>query len=129
MEVQKHQLSLKSLGVNTFMKLFPLSNNVMTIINFVTGDGLQWLHKQPQESGGLAIDGFLGMVDDNLIGNVKYKDWNQITNQMVYWKLLAEHNMAMLDTMEDGLDKTNLQNTIQTLTEMIEMDLVVKLNK
>lgn len=102
------------------LKLFPLSTDVLSEINISNGDGLHWLHKNPNSSGGDAKDGFLGLIDDNLEGNQKYKNWNCTPNE--YWKMVIEKNEEMLDTIE-GTMKRKVQRSIDTLYEMIEIDL------
>jgi hypothetical protein len=102
------------------LKLFPLSTDILTEINISNGDGLHWLHKTPNSIGGDAKDGFLGMIDDNLDGNQKYKNWNCTPNE--YWKTIIEKNECMLHTLNNTM-KRKVQRSIDTLYEMIEINL------
>ena len=98
------------------LKLFPLSTDNMCVVNFVTGDGLQWLHKTPHSIGGDAKEGFLGMTDDNLDGNQKFKNWNCTPNE--YWIMVAERNESILETLS-GVDKKIVQQSINSIYQLI----------
>jgi hypothetical protein len=106
----------ESESINPRLRLFPLSTDNLCWVNFSTGDGLQWLHKNPHSSGGDAKDGFLGMTDDNLDGNQKFKNWNCTPNE--YCILLAERNELMLDTLT-GVDKKLVEKSIDTLYQLV----------
>ena len=124
LSLEKHSHCLKANGLPPIVKCYPLSSDNLSTINFHTGDGLQWLHKTPQSEGGKAEDGFLGFEDDNLIGNVKYKNWNFKT-QMDYWKLVLEHNANIIETTEEAVVKAHLNNSIATLSILNELDVTV----
>jgi hypothetical protein len=102
------------------LKVLPLSTDVLTEINLSNGDGLHWLHKTPHTKGGDAKDGFLGMIDDNLSSSTKFKNWDCTPNE--YWKMVIDKNEKMLDNVE-GTMKRKVQRSIDTLYEMVEIDL------
>jgi len=104
-------------GMNSRLKLFPLSTDNITTINFKNGDGLHWLHKTPHSSGGNAKDGFLGMVDDNLDSSTKYKNWDCTPNE--YWLMVAERNEKMLDSLE-GTTKRLVERSINSIYQVID---------
>ena len=99
------------------LKLFPLSTDNPRWINFSTGDGLQWLHKTPHSTGGDAKDGFLGMTDDNLNGNQKFKNWNCTPNE--YWIMVAERNESVLDTLSKS-DRKLVEQSINSIYQIID---------
>jgi hypothetical protein len=83
---------------------------------------LHWLHKKPHGAGGDAKDGFLGLVDDNLDGNVKYKNWN-FKSPSDYWVKIIERNEKALPTITDSKLAKKVKRSIETLEEMLEIDL------
>jgi hypothetical protein len=99
------------------LKLFPLSTDNICVINFSTGDGIQWLHKTPHSTGGDAKDGFLGMTDDNLDGNQKYKNWDCTPNE--YWLMVAERNEKILETLT-GVDKKLVEQSINSIYQLVD---------
>ena len=112
---------LENEKMNSRLILFPLSNHTLCVINFSTGEGLQWLHKIPHSTGGNAKDGFLGMTDDNLDGNQKLKNWNCGPNE--YWKMLAERNLEMSNNLNDNVDKSLVDASINTIYQILKADL------
>ena len=104
-------------GLVARLKLFPLSTDSLCVVNFSTGDGLQWLHKTPHSTGGDAKEGFLGMTDDNLDGNQKFKNWNITPNE--YWLKVAERNELTLDTLS-GVDKKLVEKAINTIYQLVD---------
>lgn len=107
----------ESEGLVPRLKLFPLSTDNLCVINFLIGDGLQWLHKTPHSTGGDAKEGFLGMTDDNLSGNQKFKNWDCTPNE--YWVMVAEQNELMLDTLT-GVDKKLVEKSINIIYQLID---------
>lgn len=105
----------------SILHLYPLSNDCICKVNLKTGDGLHWLHKSPQLTGGTAADGFLGMQDDNLVGNVKYKNWNY-ENPNQYWLDIIERNEAELEVVDSSIGK-KIKRSIATIEELLEIDL------
>jgi hypothetical protein len=103
------------------LKFFPLSTDILCTVNFSNGDGLHWLHKTPHSMGGDAEDGFLGMTDDNLTGNQKFKNWN--CTQAEYWLRVSERNENMLDSL-DVVSKKLVQNSIDTIYQLIDGDVL-----
>lgn len=99
------------------LKLYPLSTDDITFVNFSTGEGLHWLHKQMHSTGGDAKDGFLGMIDDNLDGNQKNKNWNCTPNE--YWIMVAERNEAILDKLT-GVDRKMVEKSINTIYQIVD---------
>jgi hypothetical protein len=99
------------------LKLFPLSTDDICIVNFSTGDGVQWLHKTPHSTGGDAKDGFLGMTDDNLNGNQKYKNWDCTPNE--YWLMVAERNEKILETLT-GVDRKLVEQSINSIYQLVD---------
>jgi len=93
---------------------------VLSVVNFKTGEGVQWLHKSPNSTGGDAKNGFLGMTDDNLTGNQKYKNWNCTPNE--YWMMLAEHNEKMSDNLS-VIEKRIVTSSINTIYQILETGL------
>lgn len=109
-------------GLVSRLKLFPLSTDNLCVINFSNGDGLQWLHKTPHSTGGDAKEGFLGMTDDNLSGNQKFKNWDCTPNE--YWLMVAERNELMLGTLI-GVDKKLVEKSINSIYQLVDtLDLV-----
>jgi len=106
--------------VSNILYLYPLSTDVFQKINIVNGDGLHWLHKSPHCTGGKAVDGFLGMIDDNLDTNVKYMNWNCTPNE--YWEMVIDRNEKMVATL-DGIEQKRLKKSISILEEMVDLDL------
>jgi hypothetical protein len=111
---------LESEGIPQRLKLYPLSTDVLSFVNFKTGEGFQWLHKSPNSTGGDAKDGFLGMTDDNLTGNQKYKNWNCTPNE--YWEMLADHNEKMSDNLS-LIEKRIVTSSINTIYQILETGL------
>lgn len=111
---------LESEGMTPRLKLYPLSTDVLSVVNFKTGEGVQWLHKSPNSTGGDAKDGFLGMTDDNLIGNQKYKNWNCTPNE--YWLMVAEHNEKVSDTLSI-VEKRIVTQSVNTIYQILETGL------
>ena len=103
------------------LHLYPLSSDCVCKLNLKTGDGLHWLHKNPQTTGGKAADGFLGMQDDNLVGNVKYKNWNY-KNPKEYWLHIIERNESELEVVDSSIGK-KIKRSIATIEELMEIDL------
>jgi hypothetical protein len=68
-------------------------------------------------TGGDAKDGFLGMIDDNLDGNQKNKNWNCSPNE--YWIMIAERNEAILDTLS-GSEKKVVEKSINTIYQIVD---------
>jgi hypothetical protein len=104
-------------GLVARLKLFPLSTDTLCVVNFSTGDGIQWLHKTPHSTGGDAKEGFLGMTDDNLSGNQKFKNWDCTPNE--YWVMIAERNETMLDTLI-GVDKKLVEKSINIIYQLVD---------
>lgn len=102
------------------LKLYPLSTDNICSINLSTGDGVQWLHKTPHSSGGNAEDGFLGMTDDNLDGNQKFKEWNCTPNE--YWIMVAERNEQLINSLV-GVEKKQVEASIAVLYQLVDIDL------
>lgn len=100
----------------THMTFYPLSVNELRTVNFENGDGLHWLHKTPHSAGGNAEDGFLGMIDDNLSGNQKYKTWNCTPNE--YWEMIITHNEILIEQLE-GITKKLVQRSIDNMLVLI----------
>jgi len=101
------------------LTLFPLSTDNLCVINFSNGEGLHWLHKTPHSSGGNADDGFLGMTDDNLTGNQKYKNWNCEPNE--YWLLVADRNEDMLDNYPlNVVEHKMVRRSIDIIYQLVE---------
>jgi hypothetical protein len=98
------------------MTFYPLSVEELRTVNFATGDGLHWLHKTPHSTGGNAEDGFLGMMDDNLSGNQKYKTWNCTPNE--YWERIIDHNETLSGQLE-GNNKKLVQRSIDIMLALI----------
>jgi hypothetical protein len=94
-----------------------LSTDDICIVNFSTGDGVQWLHKTPHSTGGDAKDGFLGMTDDNLNGNQKYKNWDCTPNE--YWLMVAERNENILDTLS-GTEQKIVEKSINSIYQLVD---------
>ena len=111
---------LESEGMPQRLKLYPLSTDVLSVVNFKTGEGVQWLHKSPNSTGGDAKDGFLGMTDDNLTGNQKYKNWNCTPNE--YWEMLVEHNEKMSGNLSP-IEKRIVASSINTIYQILETGL------
>ena len=107
-------------GINSRLKLFPLSTDVLGVVNFKNGDGLHWLHKNPHSKGGDAKDGFLGMIDDNLDSSTKFKNWDCTPNE--YWVMVAERNEVMLDTLS-GIERKLVETSINSIYQLMEIDL------
>ena len=107
----------ESEGLVSRLKLFPLSTDDISWINFSTGDGLQWLHKTPHGSGGDAKEGFLGMTDDNLTGNQKFKNWNCTPSE--YWLMVAERNENILDTLS-GTEQKIVEKSINSIYQLVD---------
>jgi formylmethanofuran:tetrahydromethanopterin formyltransferase len=63
----------------------------------------------------------LGMTDDNLDGNQKFKNWNCGPNE--YWKMLAEHNRNMSNNLNDNVDKSLVDASINTIYQILKADL------
>jgi hypothetical protein len=99
------------------LKLFPLSTDNLCVVSFSEGDGLQWLHKTPHSTGGDAKEGFLGMTDDNLDGNQKFKNWDCTPNQ--YWLMIAERNEEMLDTLSD-IERKIVEKSINSIYQLLD---------
>lgn len=110
----------ESEGMNSRLKLFPLSTDTVSVVNFKNGDGLHWLHKTPHSKGGDAKDGFLGMIDDNLDSSTKFKNWDCTPNE--YWVMVAERNEAMLDTLS-GIERKLVETSINSIYQLMEIDL------
>lgn len=111
----------------TRITLFPLaSNGSLTdtkTVNMGTGEGLHWLH--PNDDENMAKDGFLGVIDDNLVEPFKSMDWTPfIDNNGMYWKLLLEHNENKVDKLEGTLQK-KVKKSIETLEYLSELQLKV----
>jgi hypothetical protein len=104
-------------GLVARLKLFPLSTDNLSVVNFSTGDGLQWLHKTPHSNDGNAKEGFLGMIDDNLDGNQKFKNWNCTPKE--YWLMVADRNEGMLDTL-NGVDKKLVEKSINSIYQLVD---------
>ena len=109
------------------LTLFPLaSNGSLTdtvTINFGKGDGLQWLH--PNDDENKAKDGFLGIVDDNLVEPLKSMDWTPyIDNNSNYWKLVLDHNEKKWEQL-DGTLKRKISMAIDVLEYLSNLDLNV----
>jgi hypothetical protein len=111
---------LESEGIPQRLKLYPLSTDVLSVVNFKTGEGVHWLHKSPNSTGGDAKDGFLGMTDDNLTGNQKYKNWNCTPNE--YWEMIADHNEKMSDNLSP-IEKRIVTSSINTIYQILETGL------
>jgi hypothetical protein len=107
-------------GMNARFHLFPLSTDVLCVVNFGNGDGLHWLHKNPHSKGGDAKDGFLGMIDDNLDSSTKFKNWDCTPNE--YWLMVAERNEAMVDTLT-GHQRKLVESSINSIYQLMEIDL------
>lgn len=107
-------------GLISRLKLFPLSTDNLCVINFSTGDGLQWLHKTPHSTGGDAKDGFLGMTDDNLSGNQKFKNWDCTPNE--YWIMVAERNEQLITSLV-GIEKKQVEASTSVLYQLVDIDL------
>ena len=101
--------------VNPILTLYPLSIDDLKTINLATGDGLHWLHTNDKDN--VAKDGFLGMIDDNLKGNLKYKTWPK-NYQNEYIKSLLEHNKEMYEKNPNF----TLGQSIITLEQMTKRD-------
>jgi hypothetical protein len=109
----------ESEGLISRLKLFPLSTDNLCVINFSTGEGLQWLHKTPHSNGGNSDDGFLGMTDDNLSGNQKYKNWNCNPNQ--YWLSVADKNENMFDNyVLNDVERKILRRSIDSIYQLTD---------
>lgn len=109
-------------SITPVLYAYPLSTDELAKFNISNGDGLHWLHKKPHGSGGDAKDGFLGLIDDNLNGNVKYKNWN-FNSPSDYWIKIIERNEKALPTITDSKLAKKVKRSIETLEEMIEIDL------
>jgi len=109
-------------SITPVLYVYPLSTNELAKFNISNGDGLHWLHKKPHGAGGDAKDGFLGLVDDNLDGNVKYKNWN-FKSPSDYWVKIIERNEKALPTITDSKLAKKVKRSIETLEEMLEIDL------
>jgi len=107
----------ESEGLVSRLKLFPLSTDDISWINFSTGDGLQWLHKNPHSTGGDAKEGFLGMTDDNLSGNQKFKNWNCTPTE--YWLMVADRNENILDTLS-GTEQKIVEKSINSIYQLVD---------
>ena len=108
-------------GINPILYAYPVSTTVLYKFNIKTGEKLHWLHKNPHSNGGNSKDGFLGLIDDNLDGNMKYKNW-EIT-QSEYWKLIINRNNEELPKITDRSIAKKIEYTNSILEEMIEIDL------
>ena len=122
-----HFERLESEFLPTRITLFPLaSNGSLTdtkTINFGKGDGLQWLH--PNDDENMAKDGFLGVVDDNLVEPFKSMDWSPFVNDnSQYWKLLLDHNEDKVEKLEGHLQK-KVKKAIETIEYLSELQLKV----
>mgnify|MGYP003112910328 FL=1 len=76
---------------------------------------IHWLHTNDKDN--VAKDGFLGMIDDNLKGNLKYKTWPK-NYQNEYIKSLLEHNKEMYEKNPNF----TLGQSIITLEQMTKRD-------
>ena len=94
-----------------------MSTDTLCVINFSTGDGLHWLHKTPHSTGGDAKEGFLGMTDDNLSGNQKFKNWDCTPNE--YWLMVAERNEIILNTLT-GTELKIVEKSINSIYQLID---------
>ncbi len=81
------------------------------------GDGLQWLHKTPHSKGGNAKEGFLGMTDDNLDGNQKFKNWDCTPNE--YWLMVAQRNENILDTLS-STERKIVEKSINSIYHLVD---------
>ena len=106
--------------MNPRLVLFPLSTDDLCAINFSNGDGLQWLHKTPHSTGGDAKEGFLGMMDDNLSGDIKFNNWDCTPNE--YWEMLVKRNQEMSNNLE-GIQKTIVDTSINTICQILQTGL------
>jgi hypothetical protein len=104
-------------GLVSRLKLFPLSTDNLCVVNFGNGDGIQWLHKTPHSTGGDAKEGFLGMIDDNLDGNQKFKNWDCTPNE--YWLMVAERNENILDTLS-GTERKIVEKSINSIYQLVD---------
>jgi hypothetical protein len=104
-------------GLVSRLKLFPLSTDNLCVVNFGNGDGIQWLHKTPHSNGGDAKEGFLGMIDDNLDGNQKFKNWDCTPNE--YWLMVAERNENILDTLS-GTERKIVEKSINSIYQLVD---------
>ena len=111
--------------------LFPLSNDKpeseLSRINFKSpGNSVEWTH--PNDEKNLAIDGFLGMYDDNHHPDWKYKNWIEfgVKSQKDYIIKLLEHNINMKNKTEDVIKKNSLDMTTNFLQVISGTDLEVK---
>ena len=122
-----HMELLREEELPTRITLFPLASNGsltdITTINFGKGDGVQWLH--PNDDENMAKDGFLGIVDDNLVEPLKSMDWTPyIDNNSNYWKHLLDFNEKKVDKL-DGRMKRRIQTACDVLEYLSESDLKI----
>ncbi len=125
--LEKHYDLISGEVLPSRLTLFPLaSNGSLTdtvTINFGKGDGLQWLH--PNDDENKAKDGFLGIVDDNLVEPLKSMDWTPyIDNNSNYWKLVLEHNEKKWEQL-DGTLKKKISMAMMVLEHLSNLDLNV----
>jgi hypothetical protein len=110
--------------------LFPLSQNDVEAelqnINFETKKNLEWTH--PNDDENKAIDGFLGMYDDNHHKDWKGKNWKEfgVHSQKDYVLKLIEHNIKMKDSSTNFINVDSLKEAISFLKTVLLTDLEVK---
>mgnify|MGYP003119668972 CR=1 FL=1 len=113
--IEKFKVFVSDESVHPILKLYPLSIDELKEINILTAKGLHWLHTNDKDNK--AEDGFLGMIDDNLKGNLKYKTWPK-NYQNGYIKELLEHNKKKYEETKE----TSLAISIMTLEAMSNRD-------
>jgi len=126
-----HQSAILSNGINSpSYFLFPLSNDdvesQLSNVNFNTGKGLDWTHPNDEENK--AVDGFLGMFDDNHEPGWKELNWIEfgVKSQKDYYVKLLEHNINMKNKCTNDIIKLNsLGEATNFLTTILSTDLEV----
>ena len=124
----KSAIAANSLPHSLF--LFPLSQNDVEAelqnINYETKKNLEWTH--PNDDENKAIDGFLGMYDDNHHKDWKNKNWKEfgVHSQKDYLTKLLKHNIEMKELTECPIKKDSLKDAILFLKTVITTDLEVK---
>jgi len=113
--LSKFEVFVNEQVVSPILKLYPLSVDELKTINLIKGTGLHWLHTNDNDN--VAEDGFLGMIDDNLKGDMKYKTWDK-NYQNGYIKQLLEHNKKKYEEYPDMI----LAVSIMTLEAMTHKD-------
>jgi len=134
--LRQFRSAIASNNLPSSLFLFPLSQNDVEAelqnINFQTKKNLEWIH--PNDDENKAVDGFLGMYDDNHHKDWKDKNWKEfgVHTQKDYLTELLKHNIEKKNELEKAspeaiiINVDSIREAITFLKTVLHTDLEVK---